>query len=238
MTDRSPPVPPSGPGLRRSLSGRQEGGVWPRRRMDGRSGSSRPGGSRSRWHAKLVAQHGSGNPSSTLNDLRETARVGGTGGGLIQWPVPPPIPRTPRLPAHRHPGGLRGDERRRAGGPDADLAREGPDGPVRSASASARCIGAVMEWAIAMNLRSANPCDRLGPGARQAERGRESQAGAAASARGGSGRDGAGVERGRGREAGVRVPWSWRWRGGPRYAVHHGTRWTRRPTCGPFRRRG
>ena len=66
--------------------------------------------------------------------------------------------RTPRLPAHRQPARHRGDERRRAGCPEADLAREGTDGPARSPA-----LSAVIERAIAVNLRSDNPCARVLP---------------------------------------------------------------------------
>ena len=67
-------------------------------------------------------------------------------------------------------------------------------------------IRTVLEWAVAMEFRTDNPCDRLGAGARSTRRRGATHAGLAAS-RGGIGpRDCAGIGGDARRQAGVRVP--------------------------------
>jgi len=81
-------------------------------------------------------------------------------------------------------------------------------------------ISAVMEWAIAMNLRSDNPCDQLRPVLGKQNEVMRNVRALPQSRRGGGGRDRWEVDRGQGRKAGVRVP---RAHGG---ALERGTRGT------------
>ena len=66
-------------------------------------------------------------------------------------------PRTLRVPAYRQPAGVGGHQRRRAGGPHADLARQGrPPGPC--ASASARCSSGRSRWSFERTTRATASC--------------------------------------------------------------------------------
>ena len=107
-----------------------------------------------------------------------------------------------RLPPHRRPARVRGQHRRRAGDPDADLARQGGDGqggpPAQPLGAG---VGHRPRHAERQSVRPG------GAGARSAERHRDAPAGTAPQGRGCGQRDGAGiVVAAAGRQAGVRVP--------------------------------
>ena len=67
-------------------------------------------------------------------------------------------PRTLRLPPHRPPARLRGQHGRRAGDPYTDWHVK-----AETARAVRQRIRSVLEWAIAMDLRHDNPCDRVLP---------------------------------------------------------------------------
>ncbi|WP_419936858.1 phage integrase central domain-containing protein [Candidatus Palauibacter sp.] len=66
-----------------------------------------------------------------------------------------------------------------------------------------RRIRAVMEWAVAMEIRAGNPCDRIRPGTRRAALRSARHAGVAARRGCVRNRQGAGLELEAGREAGV-----------------------------------
>ena len=114
-----------------------------------------------------------------------------------------PEPRTLRLPAHRQPARLRGQQRRRAGRPHADLAREAGHG---QAPAPTHPRGARVEHRHGAPDRQSVRPRRAGP--RPATRYRAAHAGAAPSRRGGGGWNGAGVAGDAGGQARVRVPGS------------------------------
>ena len=94
-------------------------------------------------------------------DLRRNRRTGG-GAEAVRLAQSEPGPRLDgecaalRLCAHRPDAGLGGDERRCPGHPFPHLAREGLYGPAR-----AQRICTVLEWAVAMEYRTDNPCDRV-----------------------------------------------------------------------------
>ena len=67
-------------------------------------------------------------------------------------------------------------------------------------------ISTVMEWAVAMDLRADNPCDRIGPVLGPQQNLVQHMAGAAPSRRGGGHRRGAGVGGSARGEARLRVP--------------------------------
>ena len=79
-----------------------------------------------------------------------------------------------RVPAHRFSARLGGDQRRRAGDLSPIWHTKAP-----TAKSVRQRIRAVLEWAVAMEYRTDNPCDRIGPGARPATRCRAAHAGTA-----------------------------------------------------------
>ena len=100
---------------------------------------------------------------------------------------------------------------------------------VQTAGCVRQRISALMEWAITMSLRSDSLCDRLGP-----VLGKQNEV--VSHMRALPHRNvAAAIARVRASNAAKVVKlafassWPWRWRGAARYAVHYGTRWTRRP---------
>ena len=112
-----------------------------------------PGATRSPRRAALTAFPPSPRPpSACLNEARRLARPVARAQLVEQ-------PGKLRLPPHRPPPRLRGHYGRRAGDPDAHLARQ----RAETAWAVRQRIRSVLEWAIAMDPRNDNPCDRVLP---------------------------------------------------------------------------
>ena len=114
---------------------------------------------------------------------RRRSRAGTETGRMEQLPAREHLDSQPgnlRLPADRRATGVRGDQRRRPGGPDAHLAREGADRP---AGAPARPRGAGMGRGDGAEARQPVRPHRAGP--RTAAGARAAHAGAAASRRAG-----------------------------------------------------
>ena len=102
-------------------------------------------------------------PSPAHADLRRRGRAGldPDAARLAQSEVRQGLdvePDAVRVPAHWPAAGLRRDERRR----DRDAAARLACPPATARRVRER-ISTVMEWAVAMDLRADNPCDRIGP---------------------------------------------------------------------------